>query len=119
MLVDLHAQLADSAEVTEDQTHDQRAAGGAQVKGTSPQRNVDATQNCTGQYGQCECTQAELIHFKQLLLLQRTFIAGINRGQLCPFFCHVGFQHLRHNLYEQDNADNAERICHCVIPSYR
>ena len=98
--------------MSENQTHDQRAAGSAQIKGTCTQRNVDAAQNGTSQNGQGKCTQTEFVHFKQLFLLQRTFFASVYRSQLGTFFVHVGFQYLRYDLHEQNNADNAERICH-------
>ena len=114
VLVDLQAQLADSAEVAENQTHDQRTAGSAQIEGACAQRDVNAAQNGTSQNGQGKCTQTEFVHFKQLLLLQGTLFAGVYRSQLGTLFCHVCLQNLRHDLNEQNYADNAERVGNSV-----
>ena len=93
---------------------DQRAAGGAQGKGSpARKRNLDFRQDHTSHDGAGKGEKAHTVAVEQILVLVADFhVCG--RLVLGPLLVHVRVQDSGHQLHEQHHADHAEGISDAV-----
>ena len=109
-----NADATDAAEVTEKKADEQTAARGRQGEASTAEtlrgkRDLDLTDERTEDCREGERRDTHMVDLKDLtgegLLLFFCF-----DNELCSLFFHISFRHLRNELNEENDADNAEDI---------
>ena len=115
MLLNLQVELADMAEVTEDETHDQRSACSSEAEGrTSGKRDRDASENESYHNSKSESSASELIKCEQLGGYGLLTVEITYRCKERFLMIHVCLKKSRNDLYKQNYSDNAERISYSM-----
>ena len=114
MLLHLHAQPSDLPEMSQDQSCDQRPAGGSQGKFCSSGKgDHDLGQDDPQHDGQGEGEKAHAVRIEQFFLLRLAELLVphvLGRLKPGPLRRHISLQKLGHQLHEQHHAHHTKGI---------